>query len=140
MMKATAAAIADLCGEIADLRAALAEERAARLRQNRKQGDVVRDTTEHGVETLRLIYSAMIELLQRTATVGAVVAAPAQDELDYYSPEQFSEKVERRPYTVREWCRLGRIHCTKNPVSDKWEIPKSELDRYTRHKLLSAKK
>jgi hypothetical protein len=44
-----------------------------------------------------------------------------------YSPVEVAEILGKKPYTVREWCRLKRINARKRPYgrgdADEWEIP-----------------
>jgi hypothetical protein len=57
-----------------------------------------------------------------------------------YSVEEFAELVKRRPFTVREWCRLGRLNARKSMThagpTTKWVIGRTELDRFRREGLL----
>jgi hypothetical protein len=34
---------------------------------------------------------------------------------EWYSTAEVAEMVQRTEYTVREWCRQGRIHAKKKP-------------------------
>jgi hypothetical protein len=58
----------------------------------------------------------------------------------HYSVEEFAALVKRAPFTVREWCRLGRLNAEKSMTqagpSSVWTIPASELDRFRREGLL----
>lgn len=58
----------------------------------------------------------------------------------WYSPAEFASLVERTPYSVREWCRGGRLHARKRRVGRggklEWEISAAELKRYRNHGLL----
>ena len=59
---------------------------------------------------------------------------------EYYSVSEFAAIVKRRPYTVREWCRLGRIHGSKRLYArgayPEWRISHEELTRYQNEGLL----
>ena len=57
-----------------------------------------------------------------------------------YSPAEVAQVLGKKPYTVREWCRLHRIKATKRPYgrgdADEWEICHEELERIKAHGLL----
>ncbi|MBY0232383.1 MAG: helix-turn-helix domain-containing protein [Gemmataceae bacterium] len=59
---------------------------------------------------------------------------------DHYSTDEFAQMVGKAEYTVREWCRAGRIAAGKRGSgrgSHKgWSIPHQELLRYQRDGLL----
>lgn len=59
---------------------------------------------------------------------------------EYYSVPEFAGMVGKSEYTVREWCRLYRIHAEKcdsgHGDSKLWKIPATELARYRDHGLL----
>lgn len=61
---------------------------------------------------------------------------------EYYSVPEFAGLVERGEYTVREWCRMARIHAEKcesgRGEAKSWKIPAAELQRYRDHGLLPA--
>lgn len=58
----------------------------------------------------------------------------------FFSVAEFAKLVGKSEYTVREWCRLGRINSEKAETgygdSKSWKIPASELLRYRDHGLL----
>lgn len=59
---------------------------------------------------------------------------------DAYTPIEVATILGKRPYTVREWCRLQRINATKRPVgrgaAEEWEIGHDEIERIRNHGLL----
>ena len=64
------------------------------------------------------------EILARFDHLGS---KPQQKES--WSPEELAEALHRKPFTVREWCRLGRIHAEKDKYSRLWRIPDKEAQR-----------
>jgi hypothetical protein len=63
---------------------------------------------------------------------------------DWYTTEQFAKLVGKAEFTVREWCRLGRVHAQKRNSGrgafPAWVISHEELLRYQREGLLPARK
>jgi hypothetical protein len=53
---------------------------------------------------------------------------------EFYTPEEFAAAVGREPFTVREYCRLGRINAKKKATGRakhaSWAIPHDELLRF----------
>ena len=58
--------------------------------------------------------------------------APTKDEKLWYSPEELAELLHRKPYTCREWARLGRIQAEKDDYCNKWRIHRDEVERLRR--------
>jgi hypothetical protein len=60
---------------------------------------------------------------------------------EYYTPKDVARLLGKKEYTVREWCRLGRINARKLPGGrgneGEWRIPHEELVRYQNEGLLS---
>jgi hypothetical protein len=58
----------------------------------------------------------------------------------HYSVDEFAKHVNRRPFTVREWCRFGRINASKSMTQSGpttlWVISHAELERFRREGLL----
>ena len=59
---------------------------------------------------------------------------------EYYSTSEIAHLVKRSEFTVREWCRLGRIAAEKRACgrgrSQEWMIPHDELLRFQCEGLL----
>ena len=57
-----------------------------------------------------------------------------------YTPVEVADLLGKRPFTVREWCRNGRINATKRSTGRgdalEWEISHEELERIRNHGLL----
>lgn len=62
---------------------------------------------------------------------------------DYYTTAQAAELLGLAEFTVREWCRLGRIKAEKRKSGRgahyQWVISRAELQRYEREGLLPAR-
>ena len=59
---------------------------------------------------------------------------------EYYSTAEVAEILDRAEFTVREWCRLGRIWAEKRSCgrgrSKEWMISHEELQRIRNEGLL----
>ncbi len=59
---------------------------------------------------------------------------------DFYSTDEFTQIVGKAEFTVREWCRLGRIRAEKRRsrrgAHAAWVVSHEELMRYQREGLL----
>ena len=68
------------------------------------------------------------------------VLTERQQVRDWYSTEQFAELLRKAEFTVREWCRLGRIHAQKRMSGrgayPAWVISHAEYLRYQREGLI----
>jgi hypothetical protein len=63
---------------------------------------------------------------------------------EWYSTGEAAQTLDRDPWTVREWCRLGRINAQKRAcgrgLSFEWIISHEEIQRYRNYGLLPIKK
>ena len=50
-------------------------------------------------------------------------------EKQWWSPEELAVSLHRKPFTVREWCRLGRIRAEKDKYSRLWRVSDKESQR-----------
>ena len=59
---------------------------------------------------------------------------------EWYTTAEAAKHLGKRPFTVREWCRLGRVHAEKRVCGrgfdSEWMIAHEELDRIRNHGLL----
>lgn len=85
-------------------------------------------------------------LAQIIAMLNELVASSQRTKLAKaaYSPAEVATILGKRPYTVREWCRLQRINATKRPFGrgseQEWEISHEEVKRIRNHGLLPIPK
>jgi len=63
---------------------------------------------------------------------------------DWYTTDEAAAIVGKAPFTVREWCRLGRIRAEKRACgrgnSQEWMISHDELTRFRNEGLLPIPK
>ncbi|MEZ6048765.1 MAG: helix-turn-helix domain-containing protein [Planctomycetaceae bacterium] len=63
---------------------------------------------------------------------------------EFFTPTEVAEMLGKSSYTVREWCRFGRIEARKRPIGRgdalEWEITASEIERFKNHGLLPRPK
>ena len=73
------------------------------------------------------------------AQIHESLAAPKVPR-EWYTVEEVAATLNKTPYTVREWCREGRIHATKRPEkrggSELWNVSAAEVARYKDEGLL----
>ena len=71
-----------------------------------------------------------------------VVLVERQTVKDWYSTHEFAHLLVKAEFTVREWCRLGRIRAEKRlsgrGAFPAWCISHQELLRYQREGVLPA--
>ncbi len=83
-----------------------------------------------------------IDILDRLMRIEAKLDLLAQRPAvqEYYAVAEFARRVDRDEFTVREWCRLGRVNAEKRNcgrgTSQEWKISHEELLRYLSDGLL----
>ena len=59
---------------------------------------------------------------------------------DWYSIEEAASLLRKAEFTIREWCRLGRVHAKKQNTGRgahaSWVVSNDEILRYRREGLL----
>jgi len=79
---------------------------------------------------------------ERLDRIEALLAALVQRQTikEWYSTDEFARLVNKSEFTVREWCRHGRVHAEKRMSGrgpfPAWVISHEELLRYQREGLL----
>jgi hypothetical protein len=87
----------------------------------------------------------VIPVLQRLDRIEAALAVLLDRETikEWYTTEEFARVLGRAEFTVREWCRLGRINAEKRASGRgkfcAWVISHEELRRYRREGLRPAR-
>ena len=87
----------------------------------------------------------MRELLEKLERIEAKLDALAQQRIvqEYYSTADMAEILGKSEFTVREWCRLGRINAEKRECgrgrTGEWQVSNDELERIKSYGLLSQK-
>ncbi len=87
----------------------------------------------------------LVELLSqlndRMTKIEAVLIARSQnDSKEWYSVAETADALGKARFTVREWCRHGRINCQKRAsgrgAHSEWMISREEIERYQNEGLL----
>ena len=84
-------------------------------------------------------FQEVLEWLQR---IDAAVRELAERRTvkESYSPAEVAQILNKKPYTVREWCRLGRLNATKalsgRGIDGEWRISREEILRWQKEGLL----
>lgn len=86
--------------------------------------------------------SSLLERLDRIETSLAALVE-RQTVKDWYATEEVARLLGRAEFTVREWCRLGRVNAEKK-VSGRgkfqcWVVSHTELLRIQREGLLRGR-
>lgn len=84
-------------------------------------------------------------LEERLDRIESLLAALVERETakEYYSTDEFARMVGKAEFTVREYCRLGRLNAEKRQsgrgAHPSWVISHQELIRYRHSGLLPLK-
>jgi hypothetical protein len=85
------------------------------------------------------IFGRMSELKAMILEIKEILGNPAQAR-ESYSVEEAAKLLGREPYTVREWCRHGRINASKRREqrgeAALWSISTAEVARIKDEGLL----
>jgi hypothetical protein len=84
----------------------------------------------------------MTEVLERLRAIETAVNLLVRERTvkEWYSTAEAAELLKKAEFTVREWCRLGRLHAQKKQSGrgayPAWTISGEEILRYQREGLL----
>ena len=83
------------------------------------------------------INKALSKLDERLARIEDLLSKPSNGKefrKDWFTVPEAAEMLEKQPYTIREWCRLGRIEAKKRECgrgrTSEWVISKEAIERY----------
>jgi hypothetical protein len=82
------------------------------------------------------------QVLERLERIEAMLAELVQQRTvkDWYTTAEVAELLRKAEFTVREWCRLGRVKARKRKcgrgLSQEWVIAHEELERIRNEGLL----
>ena len=81
----------------------------------------------------------LVERLDRIETAVTAIAEH-QTIREWYATDEFARLVGKAEFTVREWCRLGRVRAEKKGSGrgkyQSWVVSHDELLRYQREGLI----
>ena len=86
------------------------------------------------------------EVLQRLDRIESALDLLVQQRTvkDWYTTAEIARILSKAEFTVREWCRHGRIRADKRPCgrgnTKEWMISHAELERIQAEGLLPAKR
>lgn len=93
-------------------------------------------------ENVTDIASILLQLNSRLSRIETVLNEPreAAFQKDWYTVAETAKILDRAPFTVREWARLGRINALKRPSgrgkASEWIIAQREIERIQNKGLL----
>ena len=82
------------------------------------------------------------ELLSRLIKIETLLASLVEQRTikEWYSTAEVATLLGKAEFTVREWCRLGRVHAEKKQsgrgVAGEWTVSHAELTRVRNEGLL----
>jgi hypothetical protein len=86
------------------------------------------------------------EILRRLERIECALDALLREKpgREYYSTAEIAEILGKAEFTVREWCRLGRIRASKRRsgrgAHPAWVVAHEELQRFRREGLLPERR
>ena len=82
---------------------------------------------------MKAILDQLVRLEQQNSEIllrlDRLAGEPREPQKEWWSPEELAGALHRKPFTVREWCRLKRIQAEKDKYSRLWRVPDKEARR-----------
>lgn len=82
----------------------------------------------------------VVERLERIENLLANLLAQPQRTREWFTTAEAAEILHKAEFTVREWCRLQRVHAEKRAcgrgTSQEWMISREEIERIQNEGLL----
>lgn len=104
------------------------------------------DQSQQSIAAVVSHETTVVELASKLAKIESVLCslhelvANRQTTKDSYTTQEVAKILEKRPYTVREWCRLQRVNAFKamcgRGCEEEWRITHEELLRIQNEGLL----
>lgn len=112
-------------------------------RRSEKQKDDVPKPTESVsgelAEKVAALEAKLDRVVETLSRVEELVAAKTVVK-ELYTTAEVARILGKRPYTVREWCRNGRVHAVKSRAGrgdeEEWRVSHEELTRIQNEGLL----
>ena len=99
--------------------------------------------SEYVAEPPKVTDGIQADVLQRLSRIETMVQSllDQRSVKEWYSTAEIAELLGKAEFTVREWCRLGRIRAEKwmggRGAHSSWVVSHDELLRYHREGLLT---
>src|SRR5205814_1070172 len=99
-----------------------------------------RDTASSACYDCSLFLERLDTLSEQIRSLQEQLQGGECDELESISVQQAAARLSRAPFTIRQWCRTGRIGCHRaqsgrGPYAE-WRIPIESIRYYQVHGLL----
>lgn len=91
---------------------------------------------------MELVITNLQRMNERLAAMEAAINTLVHEKTvkDWYTTAEIAELLGKAEFTVREWCRLGRIKAEKRDSGRgphaAWVVSREELQRYYRNGLI----
>ena len=89
------------------------------------------------------IAELLMKLDDRLARIESMLDDPRTHQItkEWFSIAEVADLLDRAPFTVREWARLGRINASKRDSgrskASEWTVSREEVERIANEGLLS---